>query len=207
MSKNKFPIFWQEHGIHAIIMQIEPTGERLLNMRDGKPYFGNGKLFINIDGVVNEILEAEFKDDADNIIKQDDLNLDTDVRIAAIIINDGKVLLFHRIKQSKEYYVFPGGHRRVKETDLETLIREVDEETGLTIRADQAELFMELKKEGFGIEKYFLVKGDIDFANLKAVNPDEQPGEGNTSTWMNIKEAAAKDNVFPKEVINKLTSL
>src|SRR3989304_10627605 len=129
------PIHHYEHDIHTIITKVKPTEFKLFNMRDGKPYFSNGKLFINIDGVVNEILEAEFKDDADNIIKQDDLNLDTDVRIAAIIINDGKVLLFHRIKQSKEYYVFPGGHRRVKETDLETLIREVDEETGLTIRA------------------------------------------------------------------------
>lgn len=55
----------------------------------------------------------------------------------ALIIKDGKILLIHRIKQGKEYYTLPGGHIEPGETQEETLIREIREETGLSIHIEQ----------------------------------------------------------------------
>ena len=48
-----------------------------------------------------------------------------------IIINDGKVLL---IQQKKGHWGFPKGHVEFNETERETAIREVKEETNLDVR-------------------------------------------------------------------------
>lgn len=53
---------------------------------------------------------------------------------AVAILNKGKkVLLIHRLKEGKEYYVFPGGGVEKGETIKEAALRELREET--TIRA------------------------------------------------------------------------
>jgi len=52
-------------------------------------------------------------------------------RAAAIIIQDNSLLLIHRFKSGREYYVFPGGHIEDGETAEQACIREVKEETGL----------------------------------------------------------------------------
>lgn len=54
-------------------------------------------------------------------------------RAVAVIVRNAQVLLIHRKKSGREYYVLPGGHVEAGE-DLETAcLREVWEETGLTI--------------------------------------------------------------------------
>jgi len=54
-------------------------------------------------------------------------------RAAAIIIRDGKLLLFHRQKPGRDYYILPGGTVELKESFEEACIREVKEETGLDV--------------------------------------------------------------------------
>ena len=56
-------------------------------------------------------------------------------RAAAIIIRDGKVLLFHRQKPGRDYYILPGGGVELEESFEEACIREVKEETGLDVLA------------------------------------------------------------------------
>lgn len=63
-------------------------------------------------------------------------------RVRAIIIEDGKVLLMHRIKGGQEYWVFPGGGVDDSDKNLEdALKRECLEELGVVVEV--RELFME----------------------------------------------------------------
>ncbi len=52
-------------------------------------------------------------------------------RASAIIISKRHILLIHRVRAQRDYYVFPGGHVEEGESAEEACIREVQEETGL----------------------------------------------------------------------------
>jgi 8-oxo-dGTP diphosphatase len=54
-------------------------------------------------------------------------------RAVAVIVDEGRVLLVHRRKHGKEYYVLPGGGVEPGETVEEACVREVKEETGLDV--------------------------------------------------------------------------
>lgn len=53
----------------------------------------------------------------------------------AIIVENGKMLVMYRNKYSSEYFTLVGGRVNEGETTDEALIREVREETGLTVTA------------------------------------------------------------------------
>lgn len=57
----------------------------------------------------------------------------TGIRASAIIIRKNKILLIHRFKDGKEYWVFPGGGIEDNESWDEAVIREVKEETNLDV--------------------------------------------------------------------------
>ena len=57
------------------------------------------------------------------------------VAARAIIIEDGHMLLMHRNKYGSEYFTLVGGQLREGETPEQALVREVQEETGLTVKA------------------------------------------------------------------------
>lgn len=54
-------------------------------------------------------------------------------RAAAIIIENGNVLLVHRINGNREYWVLPGGAIEPGESPEQACCREAKEETGLDI--------------------------------------------------------------------------
>jgi len=56
------------------------------------------------------------------------------VRVAAIIVRDGNILLARHERKGKSYYVLPGGGVDFGETLPEALVRELREEAGLTVR-------------------------------------------------------------------------
>ena len=56
-------------------------------------------------------------------------------RATAIIIRNGKLLLIHRQKPGRDFYVLPGGGVNLEESFEEACIREVKEETGLDVLA------------------------------------------------------------------------
>ena len=76
-----------------------------------------------------------------------------------IILKKRKILLIHRFKENKEYFVLPGGSVENNETPEQAVIREVKEETNLDINLGECLWEFEENIEGklrYGY--YFLAK-------------------------------------------------
>jgi ADP-ribose pyrophosphatase YjhB (NUDIX family) len=57
-----------------------------------------------------------------------------DIRVAACILKDDKILMIRHKKGDEKYWLLPGGRIEYGETMIETLKREMVEETGLEVR-------------------------------------------------------------------------
>lgn len=79
----------------------------------------------------------KYKDEWMNKLKQKLFAKPKRIRAVAIIVNDGKVLLIHRISHGKEYHVFPGGGVENGETVEQAVLREVQEETSLEVKIEK----------------------------------------------------------------------
>lgn len=76
----------------------------------------------------------------------------------AVIFNDDKVLV---IQQLKGHWGFPKGHVEKGETEVQTAIREIKEETNLDVEIDETRRFVERYSPAEGVEKevvYFTAK-------------------------------------------------
>lgn len=62
-----------------------------------------------------------------------DKNPEPRKRASAVIVKDGKVLLIHRVKPGRDYYIFPGGGVERGESVEDALAREVAEELTLKV--------------------------------------------------------------------------
>ena len=85
----------------------------------------------------------------------------------AIIINDGKVLVFfrRRIRDGKEvtYYSLPGGHLEDGETYEDAVIREVKEEMNIDVKIIN---YVGMNNDGTCEERFYhceIIGGDIKF--------------------------------------------
>lgn len=79
----------------------------------------------------------KYKDEWMNKLKQKLFAKPKRIRAVAIIVNDGKVLLIHRVSHGKEYHVFPGGGVEKDETIEQAILREVQEETSLEVKIEK----------------------------------------------------------------------
>jgi len=101
------------------------------------------------------------------------------IRAVAIIINNNKVLVMHRIKQGKEYYVFPGGGVENNETIEQAVLREVQEETSLEIKIEKLlyhHIYENDIKKGFYTEQFFYL--------CRYISGEPKLGDGNESEEM-----------------------
>ena len=55
------------------------------------------------------------------------------VRVAIVVVHDGKILLVEHTKEERKYWLLPGGGLEWGEGLKEALSREVEEETGLEV--------------------------------------------------------------------------
>jgi len=76
-------------------------------------------------------------------------------RASGVIIKDDKILLIHRIRDDREYWVVPGGSVEEGESVEEALDREIMEELG--IRVIEKELLFKIESIG-RLEYCFLIK-------------------------------------------------
>ena len=73
--------------------------------------------------------------------------------VRGIIIKDDNIVLIHRIKEDKEYYVYPGGGIEKNETNEQCINREIKQELGIDVKILKYLYRLEEEKD---IEYYYL---------------------------------------------------
>lgn len=134
-------------------------------------------------------------------------------RVRAIIVENNKVLLIHRVKNDLEYWAFPGGGvEEIDKTLEEGLKRECLEELGVEVKVEN--LFMEkasLAPNSLGDMEYFYNCKIIDGVVGTGTGPEfsgrdiEKYGSYEVE-WLNIKDIGDK-NVYPLDLRDKLMAI
>jgi len=126
-----------------------------------------------------------------------------------ILIENGKILLIHRIKDDQEYYVVPGGGIENLENYIETVIRELKEEVGINVQVLNEKPIMKFKDE-IGIQYYFLVRrisGNIGSGNGPEFNSPDYANKGNYIVDLIDIKDIDKINLVPISVKNELINI
>ncbi len=124
------------------------------------------------------------------------------MRIVGIIIKNNKILLIRRIKNEREYYVFPGGGTEKGETEEDTLRREIKEELSLEIK--KSEKIFEMQNQG-NKEVYFLIENFT--GKVKLGGPEKERMNKQDQYYLEWKELSKINkinNLYPKEGVIKL---
>ena len=129
--------------------------------------------------------------------------------VRGIIIRDGKIAMMHSLRYN--YYKLPGGGIEGKETLLETLIREVREESGLVVIPDSVKEFGYVRRiekgriEDIFIQEnfYFLCEAEEDIVAQEL--DDYEADEKFTLEFVSIDDAIKVNETadhFEKEEVS-----
>jgi ADP-ribose pyrophosphatase YjhB (NUDIX family) len=191
-------IIHKEFGIRSEILEYHKIGSKLKGMREGKPFVHDDEIRINIGEDLYKVDLVKFYTDDEKELTKKEVSLDTETRVAGVIINKYEILLLKVNRPDNQFYCFPGGHRRENETIEECLSREMKEETDIDISAFKSELLIEMHQEGFGEEKFFLINIGDNEIQFKDEHPDDQTTR---LTVLEIEDMFKLENVLPKEVV------
>lgn len=127
------------------------------------------------------------------------------MRIVGVIIKDDNILLMRRVKDGREYYVFPGGSIENNETEIEALKREIKEETSLSI-GESKKLF-ELENQSRQ-EVYYLITEFTGTPEIKSPEKERMSEQNQYYLeWIKLSAIKELDNLYPEEAIKKLIEL
>lgn len=117
----------------------------------------------------------------------------TDVRVSAIILKDGKILLIHRKKNGEEYWVFPGGGVEDTETPEAGIIREVKEETNLDVLRHEL-LFYAYNEASKSAQPFYLC--EVAGEEIKIVG--EEKDKHSLTNWYQLEwvELSSLKNIW-----------
>lgn len=123
-------------------------------------------------------------------------------RAAAVIVKDDKILLMRRVKNGREYFVFPGGGIHEGETPEEAAIRELKEEFGISVKIEKLLFKMENRgKEEF----YFLVR---EFSGTPEIGGEEKEQMSADNqyypAWKELSEISSLSNLYPEGAREKV---
>jgi ADP-ribose pyrophosphatase YjhB (NUDIX family) len=123
------------------------------------------------------------------------------MRVAGIIIQEGRILLMFRRKDGQEYYAIPGGMVEKGETEEHAVVREVFEETGYA-----SEIGKELwRHKGVkGKEKFYLMKNITGLEELGGPEAERNSPENYYELkWVPLVDL--KDTrLLPEEIKEKI---
>ncbi|MBP9759155.1 NUDIX hydrolase [Candidatus Dojkabacteria bacterium] len=194
-------LIYQEFGVRSEIIKYHEIGEKLKGMKEGKPFVKEKGLFINVGANLCEVDLIKFFDETNKAIDRSEVFLDTEVRVAGVLVNTRGDLLLLKVSKEKEYFCFPGGHRREFESIERCLIREMQEEVGINIQNMKFEYLLSIHVKGFGPEEFFL----IDLKDEVIEFCDEDPNDQTSKlVLMKLKNIYKFDNVFPSVVVEAM---
>jgi len=126
-------------------------------------------------------------------------------RVVGIIVRDRKILLIRRIKDGKEYFVFPGGGAEEGETLEDAVIRELNEELGLDIKIDK--LLTTFENQGRE-EFYFLV---TKFSGTPKIGGEELERMDDRNQyhllWMEVEKLKNFADLYPRKAREEIAEL
>lgn len=118
----------------------------------------------------------------------------TDKRSRAIIEYDNdRIVVIHRIKEGREYFVFPGGGVEEGETPLEAVIREGIEELG--VRLIPLKLLYEEDKQYYYLCR--IVEGELGTGKAKEF---DDPAHGKYKIELVYLNKISKMELLPKSI-------
>lgn len=125
-------------------------------------------------------------------------------RVCAIILKPPQILLMHRKKQGREYYVIPGGTVEPGEKLHDACIREIKEETNFNI--EPGEICFE--QVNFGRHGYYYLiesfNGELRLGGPEALK--NSPENWYQPEWIDFQKLAEL-NLLPEPVKIKIMEL
>ena len=89
-------------------------------------------------------------------------------RVVGVIIRNGEILLMRRVRDDREYFVFPGGGIKRDESLENGVIREIKEEFNLDVKINK--FLFQIENRGRQ-EFYFLIK---EFSGVPEISGNEK---------------------------------
>src|SRR3990172_12032509 len=117
-------------------------------------------------------------------------------RVSGVIIKNNKILLMHRKKYGREYWVFPGGKVEPGETQEQAIAREIKEETSLEI----SKVFEVITYFDEDKAKHFIAICSVGKGKAMLGGPEkERNSEKNwyKPEWIDLEKAKKMKNLYP----------
>lgn len=122
-------------------------------------------------------------------------------RAVGILIKNNKILLIHRTREGKEYWVFPGGGKEDYETVEEAVVREIEEEASIkckSIRLLYTHEYLDIgHKHHFYLCKY--ISGKPKLGNFNELQTMKRENQTYKPEWVRI-DKLPKLLLYPLEI-------
>ena len=130
------------------------------------------------------------------------------MRARVILYNkeNNAVLLIHRFKNGRNYWVIPGGGAKGHETPVETVIREIEEELNIQLRPTDLIHFFKYEEKEY--EEFYYAK--IPYIVAPKISGEERERSSSNNVYQPEWVASAdltQINLMPPEIAAKIVTL
>lgn len=129
----------------------------------------------------------------------------TGIRAAGIILREGKIILIHRRKKGKEYWVFPGGGVEESETMEEAVIREIAEELSLKASNPRVAFMYEIDGREHPMFIVDVEEGDPIAGTEIAERVSDD--DWYQIEWVEIDKLKELENLYPENAAEEIVKL
>ena len=130
------------------------------------------------------------------------------MRARVILYNseNDAILLIHRLKNGRDYWVIPGGGAKGNETPVETAIREINEELSIQLKPAALNQLFEYKSQ----EDEHFFYAEISFIAAPEISGEEKERSNNANVyqpdWVAVKDLT-QINLMPPKIACKIINL